>query len=95
MTFLSKRADEIRLESPRGAYNSTAASDAILNDISGHICRMTNFIADVAKTMAELKVLLVRLVRADALRRYRPERHYMRGPGPQWHAKNHSLPLAH
>ncbi len=20
---------------------------------------------------------------------YRPERHYMRGPGPAWHAKNH------
>jgi hypothetical protein len=23
----------------------------------------------------------------DALRDYRPERHYMRGPGPAWHAK--------
>ena len=22
---------------------------------------------------------------------YRPERHYMRGPGPQWHAKHGSL----
>ena len=21
---------------------------------------------------------------------YRPERHYMRGPGPKWHAKNGS-----
>lgn len=21
---------------------------------------------------------------------YRPERHYMRGPGPKWHAKNHT-----
>ena len=20
---------------------------------------------------------------------YRPERHYMRGPGPMWHAKHH------
>ncbi len=25
----------------------------------------------------------------DALsHRYRPERHYMRGPGPRWHAKH-------
>ena len=23
---------------------------------------------------------------------YRPERHYMRGPGPKWHAK-HAAPL--
>jgi hypothetical protein len=28
------------------------------------------------------------------LRRYQPERHYMRGPGPQWHAKHDSLPFA-
>ena len=21
---------------------------------------------------------------------YRPERHYMRGPGPKWHAKHHT-----
>ncbi len=24
---------------------------------------------------------------------YRPELHYMRGPGPKWHAKHASLPL--
>jgi hypothetical protein len=24
--------------------------------------------------------------------RYRPERHYMRGPGPKWHAKQGSHP---
>ncbi len=24
----------------------------------------------------------------DALRPYRPERHYMRGPGPAWRAKH-------
>jgi hypothetical protein len=23
---------------------------------------------------------------------YRPERHYMRGPGPKWHAKHAGLP---
>ena len=29
----------------------------------------------------------------DALRPYRPELHYMRGPGPAWRAK-HGLPPA-
>jgi len=24
----------------------------------------------------------------DAFDPYRPERHYMRGPGPKWHAKH-------
>ena len=24
----------------------------------------------------------------DAVRPYRPEKHYMRGPGPAWHAKH-------
>jgi len=30
----------------------------------------------------------------DALRSYRPEHHYMRGPGPAWHAKHGGLPRA-
>jgi len=30
---------------------------------------------------------LWRSVFAGASRPYRPERHYMRGPGPAWHAK--------
>jgi len=29
----------------------------------------------------------------DIRRPYRPERHYMRGPGPAWHAKNSSRPV--
>jgi hypothetical protein len=51
-------------------------------------------IAYATKMLAGIKALLARLVHGDALRRYRPERHYMRGPGPQWHAKHDSLPLA-
>ena len=46
-------------------------------------------IAYVARTLAGIKT---RLVRGESLNRYRPERHYMRGPGPQWHAKHDSLP---
>jgi hypothetical protein len=29
-----------------------------------------------------------RTVTTDLTRTYRPERHYMRGPGPKWHAKH-------
>lgn len=28
----------------------------------------------------------------DVARPYRPERHYMRGPGPAWHAKHDPKP---
>jgi len=34
-----------------------------------------------------------RELRRDAVRPYRPELHYMRGPGPAWRAK-HGLPPA-
>lgn len=30
----------------------------------------------------------------DTVRSYRPERHYMRGPGPAWQAKYGNLPGA-
>ena len=29
-----------------------------------------------------------RAITADRLTGYRPERHYMRGPGPKWHARH-------
>jgi hypothetical protein len=29
----------------------------------------------------------------DVAGRYRPEQHYMRGPGPKWRAKHGQLPL--
>ena len=31
---------------------------------------------------------LWRTVTIDLFDTYRPERHYMRGPGPKWHAKH-------
>jgi hypothetical protein len=37
-------------------------------------------LADVARTLRSL------------LDPYRPERHYMRGPGPKWHAKHDPAP---
>jgi hypothetical protein len=37
--------------------------------------------------------MLWRELTRDAVRPYRPEQHYMRGPGPAWRAK-HGLPKA-
>lgn len=43
-------------------------------------------------------VLIARLVGswrdivAELTDSYRPELHYMRGPGPRWHAKNDPIP---
>lgn len=34
--------------------------------------------------------MLWRTFRRDAFDAYRPELHYMRGPGPKWHAKHAS-----
>jgi hypothetical protein len=41
--------------------------------------RATDFFAELVE--------LVRALRAP-FDSYRPERHYMRGPGPRWHAKH-------
>ena len=39
------------------------------------------------KPLAELRAFLARFV-AKAFSRYRPELHYMRGPGPAWRARH-------
>ena len=39
------------------------------------------------KPLAELRAFLARFV-ARAFDPYRPERHYMRGPGPAWRARH-------
>jgi hypothetical protein len=38
----------------------------------------------IGKAVADLW----RTVTSDLFNEYRPERHYMRGPGPKWHAKH-------
>ncbi len=43
----------------------------------------------LGKAVAALWTSLV----SDMFNVYRPERHYMRGPGPKWHAK-HARPAA-
>lgn len=42
-------------------------------------------LAQIAKQLAQL---LKSLSALNAPRPYRPEKYYMRGPGPQWHAKH-------
>ena len=46
-----------------------------------------------ARLAAGGRALFWRGSHTRAPERYRPERHYMRGPGPQWHAK-HDIPAA-
>jgi hypothetical protein len=46
---------------------------------AGHDGRPTALAAELADILRQLKSLL------DP---YRPELHYMRGPGPKWHAKH-------
>ncbi|MBT1515243.1 hypothetical protein KIP88_32645 [Bradyrhizobium sp. SRL28] len=43
--------------------------------------------AGLAKPLAELRAFLRQFI-AKAFSTYRPELHYMRGPGPAWHAKH-------
>jgi hypothetical protein len=40
----------------------------------------------IAKLLCSLR--FPRFADESSVRGYRPERHYMRGPGPQWHAKH-------
>jgi hypothetical protein len=55
-----------------------------------------SFAASHGRTPAVAPALSLRQVLADLWHAftkdmagpYRPERHYMRGPGPKWHAKN-------
>jgi hypothetical protein len=43
--------------------------------------------AGMAKSLAELRAFWRRFI-AIAFNPYRPEQHYMRGPGPAWRAKH-------
>jgi hypothetical protein len=45
--------------------------------------------SDLAAELAELFRLLTKALFDP----YRPERHYMRGPGPKWHAKHDPIVL--
>jgi len=56
------------------------------------VCVMGRAIMDISGTAAALLpnalAAFWRELTRDVLRPYRPEQHYMRGPGPAWRAKN-------
>jgi hypothetical protein len=43
---------------------------------------------DQAPSLCGAMVAMWRAVSADLFNGYRPEKHYMRGPGPKWHARH-------
>jgi hypothetical protein len=49
------------------------------------IAQITRF---AARLLAGGRLRLPHFGREPLLKSYRPERHYMRGPGPQWRAKH-------
>lgn len=58
----------------------------------------TNARIPAARINAPFRASLARTWRTlthDLFDSYRPERHYMRGPGPKWRAKHAGLGAAH
>jgi hypothetical protein len=50
--------------------------------------RSFGIIASLVDRLNAVRVELSRALRSVIVRPYRPERHYMRGPGPKWHEKH-------
>jgi hypothetical protein len=46
-------------------------------------------------SFGQAMIALWRSLMKDLAGSYRPERHYMRGPGPKWHAKHDARPASH
>jgi hypothetical protein len=44
--------------------------------------------SDQASGLRGAMAAMWRAVSADLFNSYRPEKHYMRGPGPKWHARH-------
>ena len=58
--------------------------------LSGSASTLPRPFAGLGRTLARFWHELTR----DLARPYRPEQHYMRGPGPAWRAKNGQTPQA-
>jgi hypothetical protein len=52
---------------------------------------LSGFARKTAETVSEFAGIVYNLV-MDVRDSYRPELHYMRGPGPKWHAKHQPWP---
>jgi hypothetical protein len=53
---------------------------------------MRQFSIHASALASHLRQLIGALGPLGDIRKYRPELHYMRGPGPKWHEKHSSLP---
>jgi len=53
---------------------------------------MRRFSSLVSALASHLRQLVAALTPVWDVRKYRPELHYMRGPGPKWREKHCSLP---
>ena len=63
------------------------AGAAVSTPAPGATNRQVNSNSQLASVMASLFKIVCGLIR-DLTGLYRPERHYMRGPGPAWRAKH-------
>jgi hypothetical protein len=55
------------------------------------VTRFTNSNTSMISRSFAIIASTIEKARHELFNPYRPELHYMRGPGPKWHAKNGSL----
>jgi hypothetical protein len=59
--------------------------------VSTHCSAMSGFAPRTSETVTDFAAVVHNLV-MDVRDSYRPELHYMRGPGPKWRARHQSSP---
>jgi len=64
---------------------ATAPASARWSAIAGFACKTVETVTDFASVVHNLVL--------DVRDSYRPELHYMRGPGPKWRAKHQPIQL--
>jgi hypothetical protein len=64
------------------------ASTTILQTVAATTLGVASQVPNIHQVVVEFGRALMR----DLFDRYRPEMHYMRGPGPRWHQKHGTMP---
>jgi hypothetical protein len=67
-------------------------AERVMNKVIKRPVRSAGVSAQAPRVTVDLADLFRSLKRA-AFDTYRPELHYMRGPGPKWHAKHDPVPV--
>jgi hypothetical protein len=62
-------------------------SPRVIAPASAHWCAISGFAHNTAETVSDFASVVHNLF-MDVRDSYRPELHYMRGPGPKWRAKH-------